>query len=95
MSREKFKKLVAVIAEYEQKMGTLKGDVMDVNFGSQIRSYVFHPYKMVKDHRTNYETANVDAVMNGEIDGFIESYLRSTINKLAFITNFYKNRSRV
>ncbi len=63
--------------EYEKKMGQLKGDVMDVNFGSQIRSYVFHPYKMVKDHRTNYETSNVDAVLNGEIDGFIESYLRN------------------
>ncbi|MBR2069367.1 MAG: peptide chain release factor 2 [Candidatus Gastranaerophilales bacterium] len=70
-------KLLAIKqAEYEKKMGLLKGDVMDVNFGSQIRSYVFHPYKMVKDHRTNYETANVDSVMNGEINGFIESYLR-------------------
>jgi peptide chain release factor 2 len=70
-------KLLAIKqAEYEQKMGNLKGEVMDVNFGSQIRSYVFHPYKMVKDHRTNYETANVDNVMNGEIDGFIEAYLR-------------------
>ncbi len=75
-------KLLAIKqAEYERKMGILKGDVMDVNFGSQIRSYVFHPYKMVKDHRTNYETANVDAVMNGEIEGFIESYLRSTIKQ--------------
>ena len=74
-------KLLAIKqAEYEKKMGILKGDVMDVNFGSQIRSYVFHPYKMVKDHRTNFETANVDAVMNGEIDGFIESYLRTKIN---------------
>lgn len=70
-------KLLAIKqAEYEAKMGTLKGDVMDVNFGSQIRSYVFHPYKMVKDHRTGFETANVDAIMNGEIDGFIESFLR-------------------
>ncbi len=70
-------KLLAIKqAEYEKKMGILKGDVMDVNFGSQIRSYVFHPYKMVKDHRTNFETANVDSVMNGEIDGFIEAYLR-------------------
>ena len=61
----------------KKKLGLLKGDVMDVNFGSQIRSYVFHPYKMVKDHRTNHETANVDSVMNGEIDSFIESYLRN------------------
>ena len=70
-------KLLAIKqAEYEEKMGKLKGSVMDVNFGSQIRSYVFHPYKMVKDHRTGFETANVESVMNGEIDGFIESYLR-------------------
>ena len=62
--------------EHEKKLGQLKGEVMDANFGSQIRSYVFHPYKLVKDHRTSYETANVEAVMNGEIDGFIESYLR-------------------
>ena len=62
--------------EHEKKMGQLKGEVMDVNFGSQIRSYVFHPYKLVKDHRTGFETANVEAVLNGEIDGFIESYLR-------------------
>ena len=62
--------------EKKKKLGQLKGEVMDANFGSQIRSYVFHPYKMVKDHRTSYETANVEAIMNGEIDGFIESYLR-------------------
>jgi len=62
--------------EHEKKMGELKGEIMDVNFGSQIRSYVFHPYKMVKDHRTGYETADIESVMNGFIDGFIESYLR-------------------
>lgn len=62
--------------EFEKKMGQLKGDVLDVNFGSQIRSYVFHPYKMVKDHRTGFETANVDDVLSGNIDGFIESFLR-------------------
>ena len=62
--------------EHEQKLSGLKGEAMDVNFGSQIRSYVFHPYKLVKDHRTGYEMGNVDAVMNGEIDGFIEEYLR-------------------
>lgn len=73
-------KLLAIKQEeYEKKLGRLKGSVMDVNFGSQIRSYVFHPYKMVKDHRTSYETANVDAVLNGEIDGFIESFLRTKI----------------
>jgi len=62
--------------EYEKKASELKGEAMDINFGSQIRSYVFHPYSMVKDHRTNYETGNVDAVMNGDIDGFIEAYLK-------------------
>ena len=73
-------KLIAIKqAEYEAKMGQLKGGVMDVNFGSQIRSYVFHPYKLVKDHRTGYETSDVESVMNGEIDGFIESYLRKQI----------------
>jgi len=63
-------------SEYDQKAAELKGEAMDVNFGSQIRSYVFHPYSMVKDHRTNHETGNVDAVMNGDIDGFIEAYLK-------------------
>lgn len=63
--------------EHEQKLAELKGKNFDINFGSQIRSYVFHPYKMVKDHRTGYEVGNVDAVMNGDIDGFIESYLKS------------------
>ncbi len=71
-------KLLAIKqAEHEKKLSELKGENFDINFGSQIRSYVFHPYKMVKDHRTNYEVGNVDAVMNGEIDGFIETYLRS------------------
>lgn len=73
-------KLIAIQqAEYEKKMGKIKGETMDVNFGSQIRSYVFHPYKMVKDHRTGFESANVESVMNGEIDGFIESYLRKNM----------------
>ncbi len=73
-------KLLAIKqAEHEQKLSELKGEAVDVNFGSQIRSYVFHPYKMVKDLRTNYETGNVDAVMNGDLDGFIEAYLRMGI----------------
>lgn len=70
-------KLLAIKqAEHEQKLQGLKGETMDINFGSQIRSYVFHPYKLVKDHRTGYEAGNVEAVMNGEIDGFIEEYLK-------------------
>lgn len=70
-------KLLAIKqAEYEEKMANLKGENVDINFGSQIRSYVFHPYKMVKDHRTGYEVGNVDSVMDGDLDGFVESYLR-------------------
>lgn len=63
-------------AEHEKKLAGLKGENFDINFGSQIRSYVFHPYKMVKDHRTNYEVGNVDSVMDGNLDGFIESFLK-------------------
>ena len=62
--------------EHEKKLAELKGENVDINFGSQIRSYVFHPYKMVKDHRTGYEVGNVDSVMDGNIDGFIEEYLK-------------------
>ena len=54
----------------------LKGENFDINFGSQSRSYVFHPYKMVKDHRTGFEAGNVDAVMDGDLDGFIEAFLK-------------------
>ena len=66
--------------EHKDKIEDLKGDQKDIAWGSQIRSYVFCPYTMVKDHRTNYEVGNVEAVMNGEIDGFIESYLKNNIN---------------
>lgn len=72
----KSKLLALRLAEHDQKMAALKGGVVDINFGSQIRSYVFHPYSLVKDHRTNTETANVDGVMNGDLMPFIESYLR-------------------
>ncbi len=65
--------------EQKEKIEDLKGDQKDIAWGSQIRSYVFCPYTMVKDHRTNYEVGNVEAVMNGEIDGFMESYLKSKI----------------
>jgi peptide chain release factor 2 len=63
-------------AEHEKKLADLKGENFDINFGSQIRSYVFHPYKMVKDHRTNFEVGNVDSVMDGDLDGFIETFLK-------------------
>lgn len=71
-------KLLAIRqSEHEKKLSDLKGENFDINFGSQIRSYVFHPYKMVKDHRTNCEVGNVDSVMDGELDLFIESFLKS------------------
>lgn len=60
----------------EQELKGIKGDIMDVNFGSQIRTYVMHPYFMVKDHRTNVETSNVDKVLDGDLDLFINAYLK-------------------
>ena len=77
-------KLLAIKqAEHDEKLSNLKGQAMDINFGSQIRSYVFHPYKMVKDHRTGFEVGNVDAVMDGDLDGFIESFFKMQFeNKL-------------
>lgn len=65
------------IAEREQKekIEDLKGVQMEIGWGSQIRSYVFHPYSMVKDHRTGYEVGNIGAVMDGDLDGFVNAYL--------------------
>ena len=65
--------------EQKDKIEDLNGEQRDLAWGSQIRSYVFCPYTMVKDHRTNYEVGNVESVMDGNIDGFIESYLKSQI----------------
>ena len=65
--------------ENKETIEELKGVQRDIAWGSQIRSYVFCPYTMVKDHRTNFETGNIEAVMNGEIDGFIEAYLKGNI----------------
>ena len=64
----------------EKELNSIKGEYQNIEFGSQIRSYVMHPYSMVKDHRTNYETANVAKVMDGEIDDFIEAYLKQKSN---------------
>ena len=65
--------------EHKEKIEDLKGIQKDIAWGSQIRSYVFCPYTMVKDHRTNYEVGNVQAVMDGDLDGFMESYLKSKL----------------
>jgi len=62
--------------ERNEEVSELKGEFKKVEWGSQIRSYVLHPYQMVKDHRSNYETANTQAVLDGHIDGFIEAYLK-------------------
>ncbi|WP_186825932.1 peptide chain release factor 2 [Lentilactobacillus rapi] len=60
----------------QEEKAKIEGEQKDIGWGSQIRSYVFHPYSMVKDHRTNYETANVNGVMDGDLDPFINAYLQ-------------------
>jgi len=67
--------------EKEAALATQYGPKKKIEWGSQIRSYVFHPYSMVKDHRTDFETSNVDAVMDGKLDEFIESYLKQNVTK--------------
>jgi peptide chain release factor 2 len=64
------------LEEQMEKLQDIRGEVKEIGWGSQIRSYVFHPYNMVKDHRTNEETGNVSAVMDGDIDRFINAYLK-------------------
>ena len=65
----------------QEEIAKLKGDQVEISFGSQIRSYVMHPYRLVKDARTNIETGNVDAVLDGEINRFIEGYLKYRANR--------------
>ena len=67
------------IEEKEEQMAAIRGEQKEISWGSQIRSYVFHPYSMVKDHRTNAEVGNINAVMDGDLDDFIDAYLRSRI----------------
>jgi peptide chain release factor 2 len=67
--------------QQENELSELRGELNDIAWGSQIRSYVFHPYSMVKDHRTNTESGNVNAVMDGEIDQFISAWLQFQAGK--------------
>jgi peptide chain release factor 2 len=64
------------LSEQENKVSELRGEFQKIEFGSQIRSYVLHPYQMVKDHRTEYEVGNIQAVLDGDLNGFIQAYLR-------------------
>jgi len=77
----KSKLMVLKEREQKEKIEDLKGVQLEIAWGSQIRSYVFCPYTMVKDHRTNYEEGNVDSIMDGELDGMINSYLSSIAGK--------------
>ncbi|WP_188652982.1 peptide chain release factor 2 [Pontibacillus salipaludis] len=68
------------IERQQRELDEIRGEQKEIGWGSQIRSYVFHPYSMVKDHRTNKEVGNVQGVMDGDLDPFIDAYLRSLIN---------------
>jgi peptide chain release factor 2 len=67
--------------EKAEKLADLRGEYTKAEWGSQIRSYVLHPYQMVKDHRTDHETGNTQAVLDGDLDGFIEAYLRQNVGE--------------
>lgn len=67
--------------EQQKELDSIRGEQMDIGWGSQIRSYVFHPYSLVKDHRTNVEVGNAQAVIDGDLDKFIDGYLKSLVEK--------------
>jgi peptide chain release factor 2 len=62
----------------QEEIAKEKGEAQDVNFGSQIRSYVLHPYTMVKDHRTDFEVGSAERVLDGDLDGFVHAYLMAS-----------------
>ena len=75
-------KLAHLLEEKNAKeLDEIRGEKSEIAWGAQIRSYVFHPYQMVKDHRTNYEEGNSDKVMDGAIDGFIDAYLKNQLGE--------------
>jgi peptide chain release factor 2 len=69
------------VEEQARKRARLKGQHVAAEWGNQIRSYVLHPYKMVKDHRTNHETSNAEAVLEGDLDSFMIAYLQATMGR--------------
>ena len=77
MKMLKSKLLELAERQQKEKIDDIKGDMKDIAWGSQIRSYVFQPYTLIKDHRTGYEMGNINAVMDGDIDGFINAYLKA------------------
>ena len=84
------KLLIIKQEENREKIEDIQGKYSQIAWGSQIRSYVFQPYTLVKDHRTGYETGNVESVMNGNIDEFINQYLCELIKKSRW---FYEKRN--
>ena len=77
----KSKLMVIALEQRAAEIADIRGDIVEAAWGNQIRNYVFHPYQMVKDLRTEQETTDVDSVMNGEIDIFIQSLLRQNIEE--------------
>jgi peptide chain release factor 2 len=79
---KRLKEKLAVIAQEQalKDFNEIKGDLVEATFGQQIRNYVFAPYKMVKDTRTGFETSQVQDVMDGDLEGFVATYLRSGIS---------------
>jgi peptide chain release factor 2 len=84
MKKLKERLLVAKRAQRVEELSLVRGDVVDADFGTQIRNYVMHPYTLVKDLRTGYQTNAIESVLNGNLDDFIFKYLMETTNTDSF-----------